>query len=181
MLTASIPPLRVSEYRLEQDGLFLKRRKLVQSTWRSLEFGLDVGAIGMFFDKLFEEFPDLRDTFPENMQRLSRKLFDALRMAVRFLDDPEKLTPVLKDLGQRHTRMGVGRAHYEAFTECFLLTLNSYISAQLPPSALASSSWTTYALEVDDAWQWALGYIGDTMATAGEEYERMQRLKNSQI
>jgi hemoglobin-like flavoprotein len=145
--------------------LLLERRKdVIRSSWRAIQFGLDVKATEIFYNKLFEEHPQVRSIFPNDMSAQYQKLYSAVSMVVRVLDEPEELLPVLKDLGIRHARYGATRDYYEAVTECFLWTLNSYIVSKMP-----NNNALRWAFDVADAWEWALTFIGNTMADAAEE------------
>jgi hemoglobin-like flavoprotein len=126
----------------------------------------------MFYDRLFEQFPFVRSMFPDNMEAQYRKLFNAVSLVVKCLDDVEALAPVLKDLGVRHAGYGVVRAHYEAVTECFLWTLNSYIFAMMP-----GNNAIAWVLDIADAWDWALTFIGTIMADAADEAMETRRIR----
>ena len=167
-----------TEFTLEDEReVFERRKKVIESSWRAVRFGLDVKASKLFYDKLFEEHPCTRELFQDDMTAQYNMLFGAVTRAVRFLDSPDDLIPVLKDLGMRHARYGVVAAHYEAFTECFLWTLNSYIFSNMPNQIAIE-----WALDVADSWEWALTYIGNIMGEAGEEeIERQRAAKRTQM
>jgi hemoglobin-like flavoprotein len=149
-----------SDYQL----LMERRKDVIRSSWRAVQFGLDVKATEIFYNKLFEEHPQVRSIFPNDMSAQYQKLYSAVSMVVRVLDEPEELLPVLKDLGIRHARYGATRDYYEAVTECFLWTLNSYIVSKMP-----NNNALRWIFGVVDAWEWALTFIGITMADAAEE------------
>ncbi len=70
------------------------------------------------YEELFKRAPHLRDLFPDEMGRQREKLWHALKLAVEGLREPEKLAPVLRDLGRRHATFGVDDAHYEGARCC---------------------------------------------------------------
>src|SRR5215207_1897182 len=84
-----------------------ERRKLVTESWKALApNGELVGTI--FYRRLFEIDPTLRPMFKmENLNDQIRKLTTMLDLIVHWLDVPERLVPVLKKLGARHSGYGV--------------------------------------------------------------------------
>jgi hemoglobin-like flavoprotein len=155
----------------DEESLFDKRKKVIQVTWKSIEFGLNVEATKIFYDRLFQEFPSVRPMFKDDMNSQYEKLYRTVSLAVRFLDNVDELVPFLQDLGVRHGKYGVVRAHYEAVTECFLWTLNNYVRSHLPAGSGMAILWT---FDVMDAWEFALTFIGTTMADAAEEATRQE-------
>jgi hemoglobin-like flavoprotein len=168
--TIVMKPLQIS-LSPDEESLYERRRKVVRSTWRAVEFGLDVKATELFYARLFDQFPSVRPMFKDNMEAQYQKLFKAVSLAVRCLDgELDKLVPVLQELGVRHGKLGVVRAHYEAVTECFLWTMNTYIMHQMPMNLAM-----TWVLDVADAWEWVLTLIGGIMADAAEEAEEHRK------
>lgn len=148
---------------------FERRKALIQQTWRAVEFGLDVEATRLFYDKLFRQYPSVIPMFASaDMEAQATKLFEVVRVAVRLLDNVEQLVPILQDMGVRHARSyGVERAHYGAVTEVFVEVFNEYIRGTMP-TQLACGSMARWSLEVAEAWQWVLTLIGKTMADAAD-------------
>ena len=153
-----------------------RRKHTIRTTWRAVKFGLDVKATEVFYGKLFEEYPMVRPMFRDDMQAQYNKLYQAVSLAVDCLDDMDNLVPVLQKLGVAHAGFGVVRAHYEAVTECFLWTLNTYILSQMP-----NNNAVNWIFDVSDAWEWALTLIGTAMADAADEVleERRKNLVSS--
>jgi hemoglobin-like flavoprotein len=149
----------------EQDELLLERRKrVIRTSWKAIQFGLDVKAAEVFYERLFAEHPAVRAIFPRSMQAQYRKLYAAVSLAVEVLDQPDVLLPVLKELGRQHAKYGVRREYYELVTDAFLWTLNSYLMNKMP-----HCNAMKWVLDVADAWEWALTFIGNTMADAAHE------------
>ena len=166
----SISPSKEEER--EEEELFERRKKVIQTSWRAVQFGLDIQATKIFYDRLFDEYPCVRPMFKDDMEAQYNKLYEAVSLAVRFLDNVDELVPVLKDLGVRHAGYGVVRLHYEAVTDCFLWTLNTYIFSQMP-----NNNAIKWAFDVADAWDWALTFIGKTMADAADEEAEKRRIE----
>ena len=89
-----------------------ERRQLVSASWKALSpNATQVGVI--FYRRLFEIDPELRQLFKGTiMDEQIRKLTTMLDLIVSWLDVPERLVPVLKQLGVRHGGYGVLDDHY---------------------------------------------------------------------
>ena len=89
-----------------------ERRKLVLESWKLLaphseQFGT------AFYRRLFEIDPKLRLLFASTiLEEQIHKLTTMLDLIVHWLDVPERLVPVLKQLGARHANYGVTDDHF---------------------------------------------------------------------
>ena len=120
--------------------MIAERRKLVTESWKSLApNGAAVGAI--FYRRLFEIAPELRPLFARvTMEDQARKLVTMLDLVVHWLDVPERLVPVLKNLGERHTKYGVQDEHYGKVGAALLGTLEEGLGDRFTPEL--RSAWT---------------------------------------
>ncbi len=133
--------------------------KLVKASFAKVAPISDLAA-GLFYQKLFELDPDLRNLFPANIDSQKKKLMAALGLAVKELDAPNRLLPVIQKLGIRHIDYGVEEYRFDTVGEALLWTLAEGLGDAFTP-------------EVESAW--AEGY--DTLATvmkqaASEEMSR---------
>ena len=96
--------------------------QLVQSSWSIVVPIKDVAAT-LFYQRLFELDPSLRDLFPEDLAEQKRKLMAMLGTAVNGLSNPDTLVPAVQALGQRHVGYGVKDAHYDTVCAALLWTL----------------------------------------------------------
>ena len=64
-------------------------------------------AATLFYDRLFEQEPQLRGLFADDLTPQKHALLRTLQLAVDYLDRLDELVPVLEQLGERHTRYGV--------------------------------------------------------------------------
>lgn len=85
------------------------------------ENGETVAAL--FYERLFELAPDLRDMFPADLVEQNRKLSATLTVAVSSIRDWETLAPILAALARRHVVYGVHAWHYAVVTRALLDTL----------------------------------------------------------
>jgi hemoglobin-like flavoprotein len=58
----------------------------------------------LFYRRLFERAPELRPLFIGDLRQQGRRLMEMIGAAVRLLDHPESLLPVLAKLGARSKR-----------------------------------------------------------------------------
>lgn len=173
----SVTPSTTSRHVVPNDGipppdaslLFERRKILVQQTWRLVEQALSVKATEKFYARLFQRHPDVKLMFHStNMDAQALKLYELLRVAVRFIDGMDQLVPVLKEMGIRHARaFGVRREHYAATTEILIEVINESLESQL--ESVVEDSMALWKLDVAAAWSWVLSFIGNTMASAAEE------------
>lgn len=161
--------LRVGEYTVSPEDHLERRKKLVQQTWRSVEFAKNEKFTIAFYERLFQKYPQVVPMFDGiGLSAQATKLYEVVCVAVRFLDDLPGLVPVLQDLGKRHAvSYGVERAHYGVVTEIFVEILYEFLTDFFSQQAAGSAS--VFLLDVTDAWSWVLTLIGDVMADAGEE------------
>jgi len=116
-----------------------ERRQLVIESWKSLApNGTVVGTI--FYRRLFEIDPNLRPLFAKvSMDEQIRKLVTMLDLVVKWLDVPERLVPVLKQLGERHTKYGVQDEHYSKVGSALIGTLEEGLGDKFTPEL--RSAW----------------------------------------
>ena len=133
-------------------ALLERRKMLIRETWCAVEQGLNVQATEAFYARLFERHSEVEAMFGHADMRIqAMKLYEVLRVAVRFLDNMESLTPILEDMGIRHAEAyGVVREHYTAMTDVFITILNEYFSQHFPDKL----SGSLYAMDVAHAWSW---------------------------
>lgn len=80
-------------------------------------------AAAIFYDKLFRADPSLRAMFRGDMTAQGEALMRMIAAAVRTLDQPDNLLPVLRNLGKRHAAYGVKPSHYDTVGAALIATL----------------------------------------------------------
>ena len=113
-------------------------------------------AAKLFYSRLFELDPSLRPLFRNSLDAQGSKLMNMIAGAVCLLDQPEKLMPVVRNLGRRHTGYGVEDGHYETVGAALLWTLEKGLGAAFTP-------------EVENAWIAVYGVLADNMKMAANE------------
>lgn len=86
-------------------------------------------AADLFYQRLFEIQPSLKDLFPSDLTDQKGKLMGALKVMVNGLHTPERVAPVLDGLGSRHQGYGVVDDHYGTVAEALLWTLEQGLGA----------------------------------------------------
>ncbi len=105
----------------------------------------------LFYAKLFARDPAIGDLFLSvDMAVQGRKLLNMIGDAVRLLNHPKRLEPVLRALGKRHAGYGVLDAHYDAVGAALLETLAHALSE-------------TFTLETREAWIAFYIHVAHTM------------------
>jgi len=128
---------------------------IVRETFALIAPRADLAAM-LFYKRLFELEPSLRPMFRGNMEEQAKKLMQMLGAAVRLLDRPESLVPVLEDLGRRHVGYAVRDEHYEIVGTALL-------------SMLKETLGTSFTPEAQEAWTTLYGFVAGTMKRAANE------------
>ncbi len=130
------------------------QKRLVQTTFAKVE-PIAEAAAELFYDKLFELDPALKVLFKGDIKEQGRKLMATLKVAVKGLDDLEKLVPVLQELGRRHAGYGVQDKDYGTVAAALLWTLGQGLKDDFSP-------------EVEAAWTAVYGILAETMKAAAK-------------
>ena len=113
--------------------------ELIRRTFALVAPVADVAAL-LFYKRLFELDPSLQPLFRSDIKEQGTKLMQMLAAAVRLLEKPETLVPVLEDLGRRHVRYGVRDEHYDTVGEALLWMLGEMLGKDFSPAA--RDAWT---------------------------------------
>ena len=96
--------------------------ELVQNSFKNVVPIKDVAA-ELFYTRLFEMDPSLKQLFSGDMAAQGRALMAMIGTAVAGLKNPETIIPHVEDLGVRHKNYGVTDAHYDTVAGALLWTL----------------------------------------------------------
>lgn len=129
--------------------------RLIRVTFALVVPIANVAAL-LFYKRLFELDPALRPLFRHDIEEQATKLMQILGAAVRLLDKPESLVPVLEDLGRRHVRYGVRDEHYDTVGQALLWMLGEMLGTDFTGSARA-------------AWENLYALVATTMKGAAAE------------
>jgi len=132
-------------------------KQLVQDTFKLAEPNA-AGIAEMFYNRLFELRPELKDLFKEDMQTQGEHLMAMLKAAVEGLDDLDAIVPAVEDLGRRHVDYGVKDEDYDTVGEALLWTLEQSFGEDFTPEV--KSAWTTVYTLLAAVMQKAAGKVG---------------------
>src|SRR3712207_225303 len=107
-----------------------------------------------FYSHLFLSHPETRKMFPVSMAHQRDRLFQALGDVVAYVDDLDRLVPILQELGRDHRKFGTVAAHYPAVGASLLATLRHF-----------DPEWNP-ALE--ESWTAAYGVVAQVMIEAAD-------------
>ncbi|KAK3282249.1 hypothetical protein CYMTET_10004 [Cymbomonas tetramitiformis] len=149
-----------------------KTKILVQSSWAKVLPDVNdksqVEKVGvLLFKRIFELAPGARELFsfadskeetPRGMVVHGAKVIQTVDTAVKMLDEPDKLIPVLQRLGKAHVGYGVVEAHYPVVGAALLWALEQALGP----------AWTA---ETKTAWTNIYDLIATTMIEASGKAE----------
>jgi len=129
--------------------------KLVQGSFAKVE-PIAGTAAELFYNKLFEMDPNVRSLFKGDMGEQGRKLMSMIKVAVKGLDNLEKLVPAVQDLGRRHVKYGVKDKHYGTVGTALIWTLEQGLK-------------DAFTDDVRSSWTAVYGVLADTMMAAARK------------
>jgi hemoglobin-like flavoprotein len=101
-------------------------------------------AAALFYARLFELDPALRELFHGDMGEQGRKLMQMVGFAVNGIDRLETLAPAVRQLGRRHASYHVKASFYETVGTALLWTLEKGLgpdSTQETRAVWAKTYW----------------------------------------
>ncbi|MGE3313729.1 MAG: methyl-accepting chemotaxis protein [Planctomycetaceae bacterium] len=112
-----------------------------------------------FYERLFADYPQVRPLFKETDFSEQRwKLVQSIAVIVKSLEQPERLSQYLHELGAQHAEYGIEEPHYEPVAKTLLATL----------AEVAGPAWNE---KLNAAWSEALGAV-KTLMLAGANASR---------
>ena len=127
---------------------------LIKSTWDKLVPASDTAA-ELFYGKLFELDPELKQLFNGDMAEQGKMLMTMIGTVVNGLGNLEPLVPAVQDLGRRHAGYGVTDEHYDTVATALLWTLDQGLGDD-------------FTEEVKQAWTEAYVVLATTMKDAAQ-------------
>ena len=123
--------------------------ELVRKSFAQIQPVVEEAAV-LFYARLFECDPSLRPLFQTDIREQGHKLMDIIGFAVDGLDDVEKLTPTLRELGARHVQYGATEGNYDVVGEALLWTLGKALKDK-------------YTDEMNQAWAALYSFLSESM------------------
>ena len=125
---------------------------LVQNSFKKVVPIAGVAA-DIFYDRVFELAPSVRQMFPDDLRDQKKKLMQMLGTAVTNLHQVDRIAAAIQDMGRRHVGYGVEPAHYDIIGQALLDTLARGLGDDFTP-------------EVRQAWAETYDLIATTMKDA---------------
>ena len=116
----------------DEPGLTPKKITLVQASFAKVVPIADQAA-EIFYTKLFEKDPSLRNLFKGDMKEQGNKLMTMIGTAVSGLSDLDKIVPAVQDLGKRHAGYGVTDQMYDTVGAALIETLEVGLGEAFTP------------------------------------------------
>jgi hemoglobin-like flavoprotein len=110
---------------------------LVRNSWKQV-FPIQDTAAQLFYNRLFELDPSLRNMFRGDMTEQGRKLMAMINTAVVSLDRLGPLLETIETMGRRHVAYGVTEAHYDTVGSALIWTLGQGLKEQFTPAVEAA-------------------------------------------
>ena len=116
-----------------------EQKDLVQTSFEKVKPIADTAA-ALFYGRLFDLDPKLERLFKGDLEGQGRKLMHMIGLAVKGLNHPAELLPLLHELGERHAAYGVAEHDYETVGAALLWTLKQGLGDAFTPKV--SEAWT---------------------------------------
>ena len=129
--------------------------KLVQASFAKVA-AIAATAADLFYGRLFEIAPPLREMFPDDLTEQKKKLMAMLGTVVAGLDRLDALMPAVRALGQSHAEYGVTSAHFAPVGVALLWTLKKGLGDDFTP-------------DVREAWATAYSALSQAMIAGANE------------
>lgn len=126
--------------------------ELIRSSWAQV-VPISDKAAELFYGKLFELDPSVRELFKGDMAEQGQKLMRMIGTAVNGLERLDEIVPAVQQLGVRHLEYGVKDEHYDTVGAALLWTLETGLG-------------DAFTAETKEAWATVYGVLADTMKSA---------------
>jgi hemoglobin-like flavoprotein len=95
---------------------------LMLEVWDQLAGGR-VELVRAFYDRLFEEYPEYKEMFPENMDHQMEKMVEMVGAVVRFADNIDLIRTYLQQVGVAHRSFHIHEKDLNNFKRVFIETV----------------------------------------------------------
>lgn len=132
-----------------------EQKQLIRNSFR-LVLPIASTAATLFYERLFSIAPHIQPLFTSDIKEQGKKLMAMLGSIVSMLDSPDKLVPMLTNLGKRHMEYGVKTEYFTPVGEALIWTLQQGLGEH-------------FTEEVKQAWLTAFDTIQTVMGNAMDE------------
>lgn len=139
-------------------ALSSEERELIRSSFRVVARNRREAA-ARFYAILFEQAPETRALFVNDLEQQGAELMSKLGLIVAELQNVQGLVPVLEDLALRHVAYGVKPHHYPPVGTALM-------------EMLAEVAGDAFTLATRAAWEKAYGELAALMIRSAYSHER---------
>lgn len=136
---------------------------LIKESFASIAH-LEAEVAAIFYGKLFEMDPSLRELFKGDMVEQGQKLMKVLGVVVTNAGRIDSVIPTVRGLGKRHVIYGVREEHYPVVGSALLATLEAGLGEKFTP-------------EVREAWTRVYATLATVMIDAGKVHLHSQEME----
>jgi ferredoxin-NADP reductase/hemoglobin-like flavoprotein len=129
----------------------------IRSSWALIEPHAPA-ASAYFYEHFFAQNPRYRKLFTGDPAAQQRRLFQAVSRIIADFDDLDDFLPYLRRLALRHRKFGLRGAHYQAFGESMMATIQRF----------TGPAWTDLTRQ---AWEAGYGLVAAVMQETAAEAE----------
>jgi hemoglobin-like flavoprotein len=144
MLKACRTPV-VGPHQTKERTMTPEQIALVQCSFKSVA-PIASKAADLFYARLFEIAPEVRQLFPTDLSGQKVKLMGMLATAINNLHRLDAILPTVRRLGDRHRDYGVSAEHYATVGTALLWTLEQGLGAGFTSEVKAAWSEVYCAL-----------------------------------
>ena len=123
--------------------------ELIRDSFHRLQPDVET-ASALFYARLFEIAPVLREMFRSDMAGQGMRFMSTLGVILDHFDDPQALRPYLERLAQGHAAYGVKPEHFRPMGQALIRTMRETLGEKFPEGA-------------DAAWEAAYDHLAHEM------------------
>jgi len=149
-----------------------REKALVKNSWKLMMAEAGVSNQLLFYDTFFQSSPEAKKYFHKkkhatvDFQKLSRKFHYTMDFIMENIDDLEKISQMIDELGSTHKKLEIDSMYYERFNGAIIQLLNEVLEERCTP-------------EIELSWEKVLNHISDRMKVAPEKkVNNLQKLLN---
>ena len=125
---------------------------LVQSSWDDIEpVSSQIGE--QFYLKFFELQPEAKQLFQKSPREQGELIMSMIASVVDMLDKPDRIEPLLRDLGHRHKEYGVAAEFFEPFKEALFWALEKVMG-------------DGFSGQIKEAWEAVFSFISERLISS---------------
>ena len=114
--------------------------KLIEDSWDYIITNTEEAG-KLFYTRLFEQSPELRPLFKQDLREQERKLIALITFAVSKVNNVDEIVNDVKALGTRHKGYGVKDEYYNDVASALLWTLEQGLGSRWNEEV--KEAWTT--------------------------------------